>query len=223
MFIPPSALADATPEQLHDLAARLQLEVIGIRATPHSSRVKKARADLLERRARDLRRLAEDRRRAAAGPSRESRPGAPLLGPTALAGEGAAPKTTWLSTEQAADRMGIARCTLDTMYKKAPKNLPGCPMHVGVGRRAKHLRWDADRVREWLAAYRDWSAQTRTRGPRQQLPPPRVTHANPLPSTPAPRARVKSPPPGQGAAPQKRRRRSLLAMVTEDSGKQDRG
>lgn len=60
MRISVATVETATPEELRDLAARLQLEVIRLRATGKGGRVA-ARADQLERRAAELRVLAGDR------------------------------------------------------------------------------------------------------------------------------------------------------------------
>jgi len=197
MSVPPPSLAAASPEQLHELAARLQLEVIRIRDVAHGSRMR-ARADQLERRARDLRRLAGDRRRAEGGahgsPSSEAT--GPNMG-TAAAAEDQSIKSTWLTTAAAAARLEIARCTLDEMFARAPKNLPGSPMQIGIGRRRQHLRWDADRLEEWLAAFRSWSTEPRRR----------------------PKRRDRRAAPGPTSAEAQRRKPSLLAMVTEDPPK----
>lgn len=64
----------------------------------------------------------------------------------------------WLSTAEAAARLGIARCTLDQMIGQAPRTLPGAPTPVGTGLHRRHWRWDARRLEEWLTAYRAWSA-----------------------------------------------------------------
>lgn len=83
----------------------------------------------------------------------------------AIAGaRGAEPVTTWLSTGEAAVRLGIARSTLDEMVSRAPKDLPGAPVHVGSGKTRAHLRWDAGRLQEWLAAYRSWEARSARKG-----------------------------------------------------------
>lgn len=60
MSISVDTVAIATPEELRELAAQLQLEVIRLRATGKGGRTA-ARADQLERRAAELRVLASDR------------------------------------------------------------------------------------------------------------------------------------------------------------------
>ena len=65
----------------------------------------------------------------------------------------------WLSTEEAAERLGIARCTLDEMVAMAPVSLPGAPVQVGTGKRRQHLRWDAARLDEWLMDFHQWKNQ----------------------------------------------------------------
>ena len=71
----------------------------------------------------------------------------------------------WLSTEEAAKYLGISRWTLDIMVARAPKNLPGTPEHIGSGRQRRHLRWNADKLDEWLGAYRGWE-MSRGRRPK---------------------------------------------------------
>lgn len=65
----------------------------------------------------------------------------------------------WLSTGEAAARLGVSRSTLDAMVARAPRDLPGAPVRVGEGGRRQHLRWDAGRIAEWAAAYRAWDAR----------------------------------------------------------------
>lgn len=74
------------------------------------------------------------------------------------------PGTAWLSTSEAAARLGIARSTLDEMLSRSPKDLPGSPVHVGNGSARQHLRWDAGRLQEWLTAYRSWEASSGRKG-----------------------------------------------------------
>ena len=64
----------------------------------------------------------------------------------------------WLTQAEAAKVAGVSRSSLDAMLAKAPKNLPGAPMHVGEGQQREHKAWEASRVREWVAAYRAWEA-----------------------------------------------------------------
>ncbi|MFZ5480578.1 MAG: hypothetical protein ACOZNI_27695 [Myxococcota bacterium] len=67
----------------------------------------------------------------------------------------------WVSTAEAAARLGVARSTLDEMVTHAPKDLPGAPVHVGGGKARQHLRWDAGRLVEWLTSYRAWEASAK--------------------------------------------------------------
>lgn len=75
--------------------------------------------------------------------------------------------TTWIGPAEAAQRMGISRTTLDAMLARAPSDLPGSPVLVGVGTARRHLRWDEARIEEWLVAYRAWASGT----PAQQAAP----------------------------------------------------
>lgn len=72
-----------------------------------------------------------------------------------------APKGTnsWLTTTEASERLGIHRSTLDEMYDMAPKNLPGSPINVAMGKERRHLRWDPQRLSDWIAAYNEWKVQ----------------------------------------------------------------
>lgn len=86
------------------------------------------------------------------------------LGPL-LPGASMAPSVEgFVSTEKAAQILKIDRSTLDEMVGKAPRELPGAPVHVGEGTERRHLRWEAARLPEWMAAYRAWKA---TRGKRK--------------------------------------------------------
>lgn len=63
-----------------------------------------------------------------------------------------------IDTRQAAALLGIARSTLDEMVARAPSNLPGAPVQVGIGTRRRHLRWNPDQIVEWASAYSEWMA-----------------------------------------------------------------
>jgi hypothetical protein len=79
---------------------------------------------------------------------------------------GAAPPAQpeeYLTTDQAAARLRVDRDTLDAMFARSPKDLPGSPTHVGRGKVRRHLRWPAAGLTAWAAAYREWE---RTRGRR---------------------------------------------------------
>lgn len=83
--------------------------------------------------------------------------GAPLLEETAAT----VVEPEWLTTEEAARKLGIDRDTLDKMVSRAPKSLPGSPTHVGKGKVRRHLRWSAARLFDWASGYDAWE---RTRG-----------------------------------------------------------
>ncbi|MFT5685108.1 MAG: hypothetical protein ACI8RZ_006055 [Myxococcota bacterium] len=116
----------------------------------------------------------------------------------------------WLTTEQAALRLNIARSTLDEMVAQAPKTMEGAPVSVGGGRHRNHLRWDGERLDDWMSAYQQWQA---TRRKRRRKKPVRVV---PTPTSPAP----KSKPPRSAPDPTRKRRHrrgsSLLTMVTAE-------
>lgn len=69
----------------------------------------------------------------------------------------------WISTAEAAGRLGMDRGTLDKMVQDARKGLPGAPVHKGKGKTRQHLLWDADRLDEWVRAVEAWRL---TRGRR---------------------------------------------------------
>lgn len=98
----------------------------------------------------------------------------------------------WISTSEAAARLGISRTTLDAMVARAPSTLPGAPLAIGVGDKRRHLRWDETRLGEWVTAYGHWTAG------QEEAPP-----------TPRPAKMAKVP-----KAPSTARRQSLLSAVT---------
>ena len=112
-----------------------------------------------------------------------------------------APPVTWLSTAEAAERLGIARCTLDEMVAQAPRTLPGAPTPIGSGHHRRHWRWDARKLEEWLTAFQAWSA-SRSQEPELHTPPVRPLRGS---------RRLRKPP----SAPTVRRR-SLLSEVAGD-------
>jgi len=65
----------------------------------------------------------------------------------------------WLTTAEAAARLGMARSSLDEMVEQAPRDLPGAPTPVGTGQKRTHWRWIGSSLDLWLAAYREWVAQ----------------------------------------------------------------
>lgn len=67
-----------------------------------------------------------------------------------VSGDTSAPR--WLSTQEAADLLGVNRKTLDCLAR-ANLDLPGGPVVVG-GRKRIHLRWPATGLDTWLAAVR---------------------------------------------------------------------
>lgn len=71
----------------------------------------------------------------------------------------------WISTGEAARRLGIPRATLSDMHSRAPADLPGAPLAAGRGKDRRHLRWDAARIRNWLDAYLAWEGQRDQRRP----------------------------------------------------------
>ncbi len=76
----------------------------------------------------------------------------------------------WLTTDQAAVRLGVSRRTLDRMVAAAPPNLPGGPISGGSGRKRKKLLWEPDRLNEWLGAFREWEAGNKPRRRGRQRP-----------------------------------------------------
>lgn len=117
----------------------------------------------------------------------------------------------WLTTEQAALRLSIARSTLDEMVAQAPKTLEGAPVSVGGGSERKHFRWDAERLDDWMAAYQQWQA---TRRKRRRKKPVRLV---PTPTSSAPTGETPRSSPGNARTRGGRRGSSLLAMVTAES------
>lgn len=89
----------------------------------------------------------------------------------------AAAPDAWLSTAEAADRMGVARNTLDQMVARSPRDLPGAPVLVGGGQRRRHLRWDAGQLAAWLPAYRAWEEEERERRSRPHAAKRKTTGA----------------------------------------------
>jgi predicted DNA-binding transcriptional regulator AlpA len=177
---PLSPIETATPEELFARAAELQLEVIRVRSRSPTRRAA-ARADRLERHAAELRTLAEDRRRSGARFLALPGPNVSGLGDVGRDGpntsepgdvgrevDGGVAGTTWLSTAEAAERLGMARSTLDEMVAQAPQDLPGSPTQVGVGRRRRHLRWNAGGLEAWVRAYRAWQLLP-ARGRKQRV------------------------------------------------------
>lgn len=68
----------------------------------------------------------------------------------------------WISTAEAARRLGINRSTLDDMVKCAPRNLPGSPVAVGEGKKHRFLRWNPSHLNEWADAYRSAHKRSKT-------------------------------------------------------------
>lgn len=58
----------------------------------------------------------------------------------------------WLSTDEAASRLGVARSTLDELAKRSAPGLPGAPVIAGGGKVRRHLRWDGSQLGEWYRA-----------------------------------------------------------------------
>ncbi len=78
--------------------------------------------------------------------------------------EPAVSEAEYLNTADAARRLGIDRGTLDQMVARAPRDLPGGPVHVGEGKARRHLRWPASTLQTWVDAFREFE---RTRGKRR--------------------------------------------------------
>jgi hypothetical protein len=76
------------------------------------------------------------------------------LSPAPLATAPAEP--VWCTTEDAARRLGIDRGTLDEMYDRAPKDLPGSPVNVAQGKQRRHLRWNPAELDTWMNAFQTW-------------------------------------------------------------------
>lgn len=69
----------------------------------------------------------------------------------------------WLSTGDAAKRLGISRDTLDRLYAESievGQDWPGAPVDVGTGRQ-RSLRWEASQLSAWLRSYGAWRAAGR--------------------------------------------------------------
>lgn len=69
----------------------------------------------------------------------------------------------WLTTAQAAQRLGISRDTLDRMageVAEVGRDWPGAPVDVGAGRQ-RSLRWDAAHLSAWMRRYGSWVAEGR--------------------------------------------------------------
>jgi hypothetical protein len=54
----------------------------------------------------------------------------------------------WLSTQEAASRLGLARSTLDELAKRSDPGLPGAPVIAGGGKVRRHLRWEGSQLGE---------------------------------------------------------------------------
>ena len=189
MRIPLDAIPEATPEDLHRFAAELESRALRMRTRATGTRHLKL-IQKTESDAASLRRLAEDRRQIRAGTLQPRDMGSQSKPAPAHTG------IVWWQADQVAKHLDIDRGTLAEMLAEAPPTLPGAPTQVGLGRRRRHWRFDAARVDEWFEAFGDWrrSLERRRSAPRPQ------------------RQRPKKP-----AAPkEKRRRRSVLAMVKEE-------
>ena len=77
----------------------------------------------------------------------------------------------WGSTSEAARLADISRDSLDRKRKVAEKagvELPGTPVTRGSGTERRHLRWDLDRVHEYLAAWDAWHLKERQMQSQQE-------------------------------------------------------
>ena len=54
----------------------------------------------------------------------------------------------WLSTQEAASRLGVARSTPDELAKRSDPGLPGAPVIAGGGKVRRHLRWEGSQLGE---------------------------------------------------------------------------
>lgn len=70
------------------------------------------------------------------------------------------PVARWITTAEAAARLGISRDTLDRYTRDAPDDLPGAPEDAGRGRN-RHLRWDATELDVWFRAFCRWQRERR--------------------------------------------------------------
>jgi len=116
-----------------------------------------------------------------------------------------APPRDWLTTAEAAARLGMARSSLDEMVEQAPRSLSGAPTPVGTGQKRTHWRWDGNSLDLWLEAYREWSG-------RREMDVSPVPASGVAATGVARRIRHKAE--AQGPAPSaSRKRKSLLAEV----------
>lgn len=82
----------------------------------------------------------------------------------------AAPAPQWLSTQEAAELLGVNRKTLDGLAR-GNLDVPGGPVVVG-GSKRKHLRWPATGIDGWFSAVRARAA-TPEKTPQRTRPPRR--------------------------------------------------
>lgn len=75
----------------------------------------------------------------------------------------------WLSTQEAADLLGVNRKTLDGLAR-GNLDVPGGPVVVG-GRKRMHLRWPATGLEAWFGAVRARAEEPAK--PVKRRPPPR--------------------------------------------------
>lgn len=91
------------------------------------------------------------------------------------------PGTIWLSTREAAARLGISRSTLDGMVGRAPVDLPGAPVVAGAGSRRRRWKWDAERLQTWLVAFTEWDRRHPTKPALRQRRSKRAATQEPRP------------------------------------------
>lgn len=83
----------------------------------------------------------------------------PVVGSDAAAAPPSTPEPEWITTAQAAERLGIHRATLDRILEQAPSTLTGAPVNVGHGKNRRHLRWNAAELNDWYHAYQEWKGR----------------------------------------------------------------
>ena len=74
----------------------------------------------------------------------------------------------WLSTQEAADLLGVNRKTLDALAR-GNLDVPGGPVAVG-GKKRVHLRWPATGLQDWIVAVRERADSGATKAKRRAPP-----------------------------------------------------
>lgn len=85
----------------------------------------------------------------------------------------------WLSTQEAADLLGVNRKTLDALAR-GNLDVPGGPVAVG-GKKRVHLRWPATGLQDWIVAVRE-RADAAVAKPKRRAPPRRAPAAEDAPT-----------------------------------------